>query len=857
MTTSHRGSWNSAKPHVNDHHPVSKRFNDLARHLDPIAIDYTERMGARPTDGLVRLLSLVERTGYRSSTRDGEGTDLATLVRAHKPTLRALFWSDVDAHMQRTKPPGSVPPSSHHVWVPGEQLWHFDETDLPWLEQDLRDAVPELRPLVLNIVISVLHMAERLKGRDLLKLRAQLKGQPNLLNLLVGALGDLELIKIKGAARERKTKARAATEKNKLGQAKQSWRNFFTQISSEPNALKDPKRLLEWSGFGDLENLTRWLAHKSRGSYPEAATQWALLKTAISVPVAEGYREGMKLLWRNTEPVPPAREAGHGITINIRTQLAFWGLPIESAERTDWADLLSSEEARKAAIFACDLEESFPGWIHALAERWSDITLPRIESVLWREWKSSDQAGRSFLFWYGENAAPPIITPLLWRVVSAWPPPSPEAAKLGIKILARLPLSEDDRQSVLDGARSRLASLDPNESAPVAREFARMIAVDPQIGVEEALAWLARKPKNIAQCLLGSLFGRHQTLVTRDLKELPLATIVKLLDASFRALGPMPVERGDRAHRGDAREEAEGARERAERWLFDTPGYDAYAAMRAVSRRAGLNDIARHYFKERARQMLEREADLIPWSTQQFVRFESDHVFFPRTGRDLLTAVVGMLDTIGAGLRQDDFSSQKLLRQAKKEEEVQHWLAERVHARACGSATVHREYQFANDNKPDFIVSASGAEADVQVAIELKIANSWTLAQLEWALTHQLAEDYLKPASRRNGVLVLLMQKQKVWVDTKRKRRLTFEALIAHLTAIANKKTSNAVGAISLRVCGLDVHSSIKDPPASKQRPSKARSTKTRAGDRKRGSKATPTRSRRKPDSAARRKRKT
>src|SRR5712675_1999373 len=99
-------------------------------------------------------------------------------------------------------------------------------------------------------------------------------------------------------------------------------------------------------------------------------------------------------------------------------------------------------------------------------------------------------------------------------------------------------------------------------------------------------------------------------------------------------------------------------------------------------------------------------------------------------------------------------SSRALMERAKDEDEVQHWLAEQMNARAKGRFHVVREAEVAIGDKPDLIVASTSAPC--QVAIEVKHGGmGWSARDLEKALRTQLAEDYLKPENRRHGVLVI------------------------------------------------------------------------------------------------------
>jgi hypothetical protein len=138
------------------------------------------------------------------------------------------------------------------------------------------------------------------------------------------------------------------------------------------------------------------------------------------------------------------------------------------------------------------------------------------------------------------------------------------------------------------------------------------------------------------------------------------------------------------------------------------------------------------------------------------------------------------------------------------EESVKNWLAEQLRLRANGRYHVHREAEVANNDKPDIIISSTGGQ--FEIAIEIKQADSWSPKKLKEALTQQLAEDYLKPQSRRHGILFLTNHGRRQWKDpVSQKSGLTFINLQTFLADIATTIKNNATGKIDVSVFGLDV----------------------------------------------------
>jgi hypothetical protein len=207
-------------------------------------------------------------------------------------------------------------------------------------------------------------------------------------------------------------------------------------------------------------------------------------------------------------------------------------------------------------------------------------------------------------------------------------------------------------------------------------------------------------------------------------------------------------------------------------------------------------------FRELSRGKAERDAEPPAWSPSEVLTFERERTAPAKTGADLLRVVLAVLRDIQFVLHKGDASSRKLLQRAENEDEVQNWLAEQLMLRAKGRYRAFREAEVALGDKPDVIVASSAATCEV--AIEVKHSKNWTVRQLEDALRTQLAEDYLKPEARRQGVLVITHHATRQWRDTETNDLITFDHLIQRLESIAASLQRNAVGVIAVRCAGID-----------------------------------------------------
>jgi hypothetical protein len=333
-----------------------------------------------------------------------------------------------------------------------------------------------------------------------------------------------------------------------------------------------------------------------------------------------------------------------------------------------------------------------------------------------------------------------------------------------------------------------------------------LFIINPDDATRELVGWIDGAPPaeraSRVESTLGALFGRSGQLAGDALAG---ASVVSL-EALVRIAYLYVCLEDDRVHHEgytpDTRDTAQDARNALLKALLDTPGADAYRAMRMLAAE-GVFRTRVLRMQELARGKAEYDADPPAWTPAEVLAFERHYVAPAKTGEALLHIVMGVLSDIQLSFDYADATSRALLERAKDEDEVQNWLAEQMNLRSQGRFHAHREAQVARRDKPDIIVSSTAAP--VEIAVEVKHTGmDWTVRDLEKALTKQLAEDYLKPATRRHGVLVLSYHGRRSWRDPDTRSSLTFQNLIDRLQTLASRMMNNKLGPIEVRVFGIN-----------------------------------------------------
>ena len=195
--------------------------------------------------------------------------------------------------------------------------------------------------------------------------------------------------------------------------------------------------------------------------------------------------------------------------------------------------------------------------------------------------------------------------------------------------------------------------------------------------------------------------------------------------------------------------------------------------------------------------------------------FEQTAETEPQTARDLQMVALRRLADMQDDLLHDDFQQGKTLAGLGDEKAVQKCIADRLRLKQGRSYSVEREVHVADEKEPDVRLRAK--VTDASVPLEVKVAETWTLPQLEAALTTQLCDKYLRAREGRHGILLLVHQKPKPRGWTLRGKRLTFHDVVARLRARAAKSAGSAWDAPQPEVAVLDVSTFANKKAANKK----------------------------------------
>jgi len=807
---------------LQDYHRLSERHRELANHVHGLArraVIASDALGVTP--GLISLLQVAERARDESYRREDE-PGLFKLVQARPDLKAALFWADVEED-RGAADEGEVIVYYWQIWRLGGRLAQPGEADIPAFEARLSQGPILDRRMALSVLWQLARQDPEQAEANLDRLAGLVASQ----EVLAADLIQHRTPRVKSATetrfeaedekRKHRVKARRSRDRETLIERRRA-------LKADPGLLSNPERIRDWPGALALDQLTEWLAKVKKTDRNKVALLWRDLEPAFGKTVAQAYRDGMKAIWRVTPPERPDWTGGTR-TVKRTTLLAVAGLGLDAAEDSDWAGRLTSEEVLRATRHGVWADQSYPAFLSDLLAAHPAVSAPPVLEALEREWKQKTDGYTPFLYAAEAGNIPisPQVRAAVLALVMGPETPKVDRTHAGRQMLRRIPdLSEGERRAYVSLVRRRLtAARRAGDSDRIIGFLGALLEFDARVGTPALEAYL-RDTAAIAgeaEKVWARLFGRSQGVVA-SIWPNDVALLKRLTELAYIHVHPDKDQwvDGEMTRRDDA----QSARNAVLSALMEHRDLAAFEAV------AGLAEDARSHhratrFRQLARRMAERDSERAPWKEAHVRAFEADLTAPAQSGEDLLRLVLGLLDDIALRFTEQDVSSAAVLRTAADEKAVQQWLAAELHNLAAGRFRVHLEKQIVNDDRPDITVSS--ATAGVEIAIEVKHADkSWTLRRLEAALSHQLAEQYLKPDYRRYGVLVISGHSPRKWIDTTTGRRLTFAEMIARLRDQAASIRKNASGAITVDVRGIDAWSSATNadvspassPPAGK-----------------------------------------
>jgi hypothetical protein len=539
-------------------------------------------------------------------------------------------------------------------------------------------------------------------------------------------------------------------------------------------------QLLEWS-----------VSQKARYAIEDVSP----LEPMIGSEATLAVRDGLVGVWRQWKPrLKSERDAASRNTINSIDCMGIAGITLEAKSSPHWSEALSPDEARRVTEYATLELTSFPFWIKDIAATHPtevrDVLLKEVVSEIERT-EPGMHAGTLSDIDHADAILSGLIATHLFRELKDRPDVPAGCLAPILRIVSR-GLGVSERAAFTAFCLRRFRDIaDPAEASL----YLKAIFMDgPDVATDAFLEKLDSLPDQ-AQTILathampaifGGRFGRDDAPSIR----VPPHVLERLVIVAFRTIR---VEEDNNRPSGEVyspntRDDAEGARSNAFGLLMRTPGQ---ATFDAIHRFHAMDNFAvpKAHLLDLAFDRAANDAEAAQWNPADLFAFEKTFETAPSTGEDLKHVIMRRLADIQRDLLHGDFAQGQSFKALPAEVDVQNWIADRMRLKQGRSFSVEREPHVIDEKEPDIRVRAKASDANVSV--EIKVAESWTLEQLEVALGEQLCGRYLRAKDGRHGVLLLVHQAERShgW-KSQRGGFLTFPQVVTHLREMA------------LRICG-------------------------------------------------------
>jgi hypothetical protein len=320
--------------------------------------------------------------------------------------------------------------------------------------------------------------------------------------------------------------------------------------------------------------------------------------------------------------------------------------------------------------------------------------------------------------------------------------------------------------------------------------LAAVFYLDPQTATKALAAKVALlnadEQAALVDRFLSASFGGSMSGSVFKPTDIPAETLDELVRLTFQTHTQVAARKRPAGvvYRLNENDRADQARSAVFNRFVKTPGAATYQALLRLQNEP-ICPIPAARLRSLAEERAIQDSESAPWAPSEALAFEQHHETSPRTAKDLQSVLVCRLEDMERDLLHGDFAQGLTLKACPKEVDAQNWVADRLRLKQGRSFSVEREPHVINEKEPDVRVRAKATDANV--AMEIKVAESWSLKELDDALEVQLCGRYLRARDGCYGVLLMVHQhaRAKGWEDTTTGNYLSFAEVVTRLSARA------------------------------------------------------------------------
>ncbi len=785
-------------------HPLSSRYGFLAPAL---AILCTRRLEALPRAAdaqLVRACVIAARFGRHEE----EFKRLKAVITEMAVSRSALFWAELEIADSITTHTDDIS-RLNHAQIDGQIA--LSQADEPWLVAELRnETMMARRPVALCALIGLWRQRDA-DPEGLAELRASI-GASAALHALLEKYSALPEPNEKLERYHRHEPRRRCVAAAREAERVEGWKKWRDEAVANSSAAFAPERR-----ESTISNLYAWLQGASEGAPRSCLWHRGKVVDAFSSQFADEAERAFSEYWRASRPILWSRREPDGRnSVLYRWVFGLCGAAAD-ATKPNWAEHLTADDARTAAALATIEINGLPAFTAQLIRAHSTI----VESVFGEELSAElavagDHAHLDVLHHvqYAGDDLKRLMAPRLRQALTKF------NKSVTAENSERLSQHLANVLSILDAAtagkhRSQIAKrcaaeYQENPDGPLSAQWLRGVFLfDAEHGAKIlAILLAAAEPDKVgsrAEKLFATVFGEHggQMLAISD----PGAR-ARALSALIRGVYKHVRPSNDREHKGVYTPDDRDRAERARSWLLNTliemPGPAARRELIALSSDPGFAHMADR-LRLLARSRAAADAEPKPTAARSVAELDRRNEVPPANRDSLFLVMLDRLEDLDHDLEHHDFSDRRTLRDISQETDMQRTLAMRLYDRANGAYVLSREEEVADSKRTDIRFSALGV--GVRAVAEVKIADNWTIKDLEGALRVQLVGQYLRHEDCKAGCLLLIYRGKKgKWKRPRSAQRLSFREAVAYLASKAKNLEGRSNGQLRVAVVGIDLN---------------------------------------------------
>jgi hypothetical protein len=798
---------------------IERRYFEISNRycwLLPFAFQAVERMIKCKdqnvfNESMLFVLSIAPETGNFCRYFHTEKHSLAELVPQWPELNRALFWFDVSFLRKKLTDESKRLTDGWPLVVRGH-YWRFTAQDFDYFIEAVRlESCFDDRLVALYEAFEIYRVNGRVpKQRK--QLKESVRGFADLEERLASYLHPppmpADVKKIRRTSRSFEKKQADRDKKEAAG--RQKWRLW---LQANPAVLRDTSI----ASAGKVWNATNYLLHeiwdKQESHNQWARADWKMLILEFGQDVAEAYRDGCIGYWRKYSPKIQSEENEYQNSTPTAVIIGLSGLMMEFQAAPDWHQRLSDGEAELASRYAVEELNGFPIWLQGLHAAFPDVVEERIlAEIEWEFARFNGDAPCHYVLddvnWQADWLKPKISHAIL-SFLKQYEPRHDDTVKKALEVV--LSNGTLDKDSFIAIARAKIGAQISNERKAV--WIAAWMGIDSETAFKELKVFLegiadAESATAAAMVFLTELLGSRRERVNRIYDDYKRPSTLLLLNRLMHIY----IKSSDDIHRKGVyspglRDDAQDARERLLQFLREVPGKEAYLGLLELANEQP-NENMRDWYAGVARRRAELDAELPMWRSVDIKLFSDEAEKCPSTHRELFDLMVTRLSDLKDELENGANSNAVTFQDVQEERKHRIYIGGWLQDHNSGLYGVSPETELADRTKPDLYVSSNGILG--HVPIELKVANNWTVKDLEDALKTQLCGQYLRDIAVNFGIYLLVYLGQKQWEDPDTRKGIDFNQLINRLEILAEEIVKKDRKIEALKVIGIDLAKRMK-----------------------------------------------